>query len=284
MSRFSIWGAIGTGSALLFADKRAFFGYLGLALLIPFLLFSIHAQSNFRTLYALAVSDAVTMRTAETPWTILSLFLLSAIGMGCIVFAAWNAMLAESRDGPIGEVMYGLVAGIISSFVSIGIYMAISIPFGIVQVGAMMAIGTITPTTATSAAGPGLAVIPIQFAMLLILSWLSARLCLSGPAMAAAGSLNPFTGLATSWRLTARASWRVFFLMLGLQIATFILVATVVIVAVLMVQDTYAFGWQDSVISLLLVIVEAICVILLILVPMGLYAQLNGSIDSSVFE
>ena len=284
MTGFSIWGAIGTGSALLFADKRAFFGYLGLALLIPFLLFSIHDQSNFRTFYALAVSDAVSVRTAETPWTILSLFLLSAMGIGCIVFAAWNAMLADSRDGPIGEIMSGLVAGIISTFVATGIYMAISIPFGIMMVGLVLAIGGGNPPTASLVAGIGLATIAIQLANLLAFTWACSRFCLSGPAMAATGSLNPFAGLATSWRLTAKAPWRIFFLMLAMQVGVFILTVIIVAVGVALVEGTYDFGWQDSVISLMTIGALAICVLLLMMVPMGLYSQLTGSTDSSIFD
>lgn len=285
MSDFSISGAWNHGTAILAADKRTTFGYLGLALLIPFLIFSIHDASNFRTFYALVVSSGVSVASAGTPWTIVSLFVLSAIGMGSIVLAAWNAMLAPSRDGPVGEIMYGLVAGLICAFVGLVIYIALSIPFALLLLAITYAVnggGNIPGENLYVAIGA--MTVGIQIASTLTFTWLCARLCLAGPAMASAGSLNPFAALATSWRLTGRAQWRIFFVMLAAQIVAFLLFVGIIALGTVLIEGTYDFGWQDSVISLAWVAVEAILVLMLMVVPMGLYRELAPSTDTSVFE
>ena len=282
MNDFSISGAWNHGTAILAADKRTTFGYLGLALLIPFLIFSIHDGSNFRTFYALVVSSGVSVASEGTPWTILSLFMLSAIGIGSIVFAAWNAMLSASRDGPVGEIMYGLVAGLICAFVGLVIYIALSIPFG----AATFALGF---AGAQAGAGAdtsviGALVLVVQLLSTLTFTWLCARLCLAGPAMASAGSLNPFAALATSWRLTGKAQLRIFFVMLAAQIVAFLLFVAIIALGAVLIEGTYDFGWQDSVISMVWVMVEAMLVLMLLVVPMGLYRELAPQTDTSVFE
>jgi hypothetical protein len=280
MSDFSISGAWNHGTAMLAAVKRTTFGYLGLALLIPFLIFSIHDGSNFRTFFALVVSSGVSVASAETPWTILSLFVLSAIGIGSIVLAAWNAMLSASRDGPVGEIMYGLVAGLICAFVGLVIYIALSIPFAVLLFVVTMAVGG----SAEYSIAIGVVTLVLQLLSTLTFAWLCARLCLAGPAMASAGSLNPFAALATSWRLTGRAQWRIFFVMLAAQIVAFLLLVAIIALGAILIQGTYDFGWQDSVISIAWVVVEAILVLMLLVVPMGLYRELAPQTDTSVFE
>ena len=284
MSDFSISGAWNHGTAILAADKRTTLGYLGLALLIPFLIFSIHDGSNFRTFYALVVSSGVSVASAGTPWTILSLFVISAVAMGSIVLAAWNAMLSASRDGPVGEIMYGLVAGLICAFVGLVIYIALSIPFAVAQSGVVFAAGAASQSDRSTGIGLGLTVVIVQFASLLSFTWLCSRLCLAGPAMASAGSLNPFAALATSWRLTGRAQWHIFFVMLVAQIVALLLLVGIIALGTVLVEGTYDFGWQDSVISLVWVAVEAILVLMLLVVPMGLYRELAPSTDTSMFE
>ena len=280
MSDFSISGAWNHGAAILAADKRTTFGYLGLALLIPFLIFSIHDGSNFRTFYALVVSSGVSVASAGTPWTILSLFVISAVAMGSIVLAAWNAMLSASRDGPVGEIMYGLVAGLICAFVGLVIYIALSIPFAVLLFVVTMAVGG----SAEYSIAIGAVTLVLQLLSTLTFTWLCARLCLAGPAMASVGSLNPFAALATSWRLTARAQWRIFFVMLAAQIVALLLFVGIIALGTVLVEGTYDFGWQDSVISLVWVAVEAILVLMLLVVPMGLYRELAPQTDTSVFE
>lgn len=284
MSDFSISGAWNHGTAILAADRRTTFGYLGLALLIPFLVFSIHEGSNFRTFYALVVSSGVSVASAGTPWTILSLFVISAVAIGSIVLAAWNAMLSASRDGPVGEIMYGLVAGLVCAVVATMIYILISIPFGIVQVGTAYILGDNVQPEQSMVMGAAVTVMAIQIASTLTFTWLCARLCLAGPAMASAGSLNPFAALATSWRLTARAQWRVFFVMLAAQVIAFLLFVAIIASGAVLIEGTYDFGWQDSVISVVWVAVEATLVLMLLVVPMGLYCELAPSTDTSVFE
>ena len=276
MRDISISRAWTQGVALLFADKRLTATYLAMTVVIPFLLFSIHDGSNFRTFYALLADAGVFAASASTPWTILSLFLFSVIGLGSVAFAAWNAMLVPSRDGVIGEVMYGLVAGLISTVIAGAIYLGINLPFAVIN----MALSRLVQAGSVSLAAIGIVGLVNLFALL----WLAARLSMTGPAMAAAGSLNPFPAMARSWRMTAPAQWRVFAFLLLFQIGGFLLIVGFIAGASALVFGTSNFGWQDTVITIGWIAVELILMTLFLIVSAGLYQELAGETDVTVFE
>lgn len=276
MRDISIGRSWSQGVEALFADKRVTATYLAMTVAIPFLLFSIHDGSNFRTFYALVVDAGVFAASASTPWTILSLFLFSLIGLGSVAFAAWNAMLVPSRDGVIGEIMYGLVAGLISTVVAGVIYVGINLPFAVIN---MVLSGAIRTGTV------GLAAVGVIGLMnLIVLLWLAARLSMTGPAMAAAGSLNPFPAMARSWRMTAPAQWRVFAFLLLFQVVGFFLIIGFIAGASALVFGTSDFGWQDKVITVGWITVELILMTLFLIVSAGLYQELAGGTDVTVFE
>lgn len=261
----------------LFADKKLAATYLAMAIIIPFLFFSVHDLSNFRAFYALATDSRVYVASDGTVWTIFSLFLFSLIALNAVALAAWNAMLASSRDGVIGEVMYGLIAGIINFAVAFVIYVAINLPFSMINLVVGMAAGGNIPVTLSVMAAVGLA-------NLALLLWLNARLSMTGPVMAAAGSLNPFPAMVESWRMTAPAQWRVIALLLLCQLAGLFALTLFLTGAVLLIQGTYDFGWQDRVITVAWMLVELALATLFLIVSTGLYLELADTVDAAVFE
>jgi hypothetical protein len=287
MQDISIRNAWNQGVALLFGDWKTAATYLAMAIVIPFLLFSIHDGSNFRTFMALTVDQGVFAASAETPWTILSLFLFSTIALGSVAFAWWNAVLPASRDGVVGEVMYGLAAGLICTFVSVMIYLLINLPIAIATVFVVQimsaAAGTATATPATAITG-SVGLMLLNFAQLLLLLWVSARLSMTGPAMAATGSINPFAALARSWRLTGQAQWRIFFYLLLFQAIGFVALVVFVSAAAGLVSGTYDFGWQDRAITIGWMLLECALMALFLIVSGGLYRELANDTDISAFE
>ncbi|QJQ32459.1 hypothetical protein GV829_08370 [Sphingomonas lacunae] len=276
MHGISMRSAWNQGVALLFGDRRTAAIYLGLALVIPFLLFSIHDGSNFRTFFALIADQGVFAASSETPWTILSLFLFSSIAYVGVAFAWWNAVLPASRDGVIGEVMYGLVAALISVIIAFAMYVTINLPFALMMAMVATAIesGSISPLP--------MLVIGLLNAMALL--WFNARLCMAGPAMAATGGLNPFPALARSWRLTGQAQWRIFFYLLLFQLIGLGVMALFITAGVGLIVGTYDFGWQDRVITLGWMLVELALMALYLIVSGGLYRELANDTDVTAFE
>ena len=283
MRSISMRSAWSKGLSLLFGDWKTAATYLGMAIVIPFLLFSIHDGSNFRTFFALIADQGVFAASSETPWTILSLFLFSAIAYLSVAFAWWNAVLPESRDGVIGEVMYGLVAGLISTFVSSAIYLLINLPFMVLAIVALQMMGGSNPAPAAALTGSS-AYLLMNFVQLGVVLWFNARLSMTGPAMAATGSLNPFPALARSWRLTGQAQWRVLFYLLLFQIIAYVALAAFLFGAVALITDTYDFGWQDRVITIGWMLLELLLMAVYLIVSGGLYRELVGETDITVFE
>lgn len=284
MRGISMRNAWNQGVALLFGDWKTAATYLVLALLIPFLLFSIHDGSNFRTFFALATDWRVMTASAGTPWTILSLFLFSTIAYVGVSFAWWNAVLPASRDGVIGEVMYGLVAALISTIVAVVIYLLINLPIAFVTVFVVGFMSGFGPGSVAVATTGSLGLLLLNFAQLLLLLWVAARLSMTGPAMAATGSLNPFPALARSWRLTGQAQWRIFFYLLLFQVIGFIALIVFVSAAAGLITGTYDFGWQDRVITLGWMLTELVLIALFLIVSGGLYRELANDTDVSAFE
>lgn len=277
MSEISVRRALAQGWGTLRSAPGLTAAYVGIGLAVPFLLFSIHSGSNFRTFYALAVSSGVSVRDPGSALTIVSLFVLTGVGLTCVAFAAWNALLSESRDGFAGEVMYGVVGGLIASLTSALIYMAIMLPFAVVAVLFGMVLG--------STGTPALIAVPvIQLVSIGALLFINARFCMAGPAMAATGSINPLSGLAQSWRLTAPAQWRILLLLLPLQVGGWLLIVGVVALGIALVEGTSDFGWQDRVITAAWMGAAALLMGLFLLVSIGLYRELAPRSDAGIFD
>lgn len=282
-SEFTIAGAMGAGVRTLTANPRIVLPYLALAVLLPFLVFGAFPQASMRTFLALALNPG-TYLVDGSPLTIASIFFVAAMTMAAMLFACWHALLAQSRDGFVGEIMYGIVASLLSMLVAAGIWLVwtvvCSFTIGIALGFSGAGIDAMTAETVALAGKVALgAILLLSLPML----WLNARLCLSGPAMAAASSINPFAGLARSWQATAHAQWRILLYLLALQIAGTILFVAMFALTTSLIMAGDGTGWHDWAVSALWALFLAISFAMQIAVPTGLWRALNPAIDSEIF-
>ncbi len=135
--------------------------------------------------------------------------------------------------------------------------------------------------------GPLMAVGPMILMVLMLLLllpaaiWVAARLCLTGPLMAAAGRLNPLAMLGASWRLTAAAQWR---LVLVIAVATVLLV---VIGGILLgLVHALAFGTGTAVIGgpASGYLTSAPLAYLAVGIPAGAYGAMIGRRPAEIFS
>ena len=282
-SDFKLADALSIGFRSLSANPRIILPYLALAVILPFMVFSFFPQASMRNFLALTVNSS-TYLVDGSPWTILSIFLVAGFTIAAVLFAAWQALLAESRDGMVGELMFGFVAALLSMLVAVMIYLVWSILIALV-------IGAVSGFYAVGASA-GEPVDPQQVGattliLVLLLSipllWLNARLSLAGPAMAASGSINPFAGLAQSWRMTAPAQWRILFYLLAFQILGLALVVGVFVGTTALIVGSDGTGWHDRAVTGAWLITTLALVALFVAVPLGLYRALRSEVDSDVF-
>lgn len=259
-------------SALLAERRRAIIIYLVAAVLIPYALFFIFPQSSMRGFGAFLLNNA--WYSAETPFTIVSMFLIAFWAIGAFVFAAWNAMLVETRDEVAGEVMTGLVASLLSCFVMVGMF----ILFTVLATVATAPLRMFAPQNSIAV------LIITQLIMLLILFWMLSRFILAGPAMAALGSINPLTGLAASWRMTRPHVAKIMAVIAPLYIIAFVLVAVFIGVAIAVLRATDGTTWHDNALSAGWLALELALILIAMLLPAGLYRAIRPMVDTSIFE
>lgn len=188
--------------ALAGAHKGVLAAYAGLGVLLPFLLLSSEPIFNFRTVMALIVNPYGSHVSGSIAGPLYLLGIVAVIVSGAML-AAWNAILAELREGYVSELMYGMVAGTAYLIGNIIVY------FGI----GLLAVAPIAATIGIAewnGLGGGFVAAGYRLALSLLGSWIGARLCLAGAIMGAGGKLEPFSAFAESWRLTREAQWRLF--------------------------------------------------------------------------
>ncbi|KQZ73868.1 hypothetical protein ASE06_16250 [Sphingopyxis sp. Root214] len=206
---------------------RALIAYIGLGVLVPFLLLSSEPIFNLRTIIALMVNTYGTYISGSITGPLYLLGIVSAIVAGAM-FAAWNAILAEFREGYISEIMYGMVAGAAYLIVIILLYFSIGV---IATLPILLTIGIAEWNALAGSFVDG----AYRLALVVLGTWIEARLCLTGAIMGAGGRLNPFSAIAESWRATGQAQWRLFGFYLafgtvfGLMLGGLILVHSAVI-------------------------------------------------------
>ena len=118
--------------------------------------------------------------------------------------AALRVGLSSEKE-PTPAVVYGLgaVAALLLFYLVLGL--VIGLPLGLL-LGVIGAAGMALGGGAGAAgAGMGVALAILLFVPLVL--WISARLSVMVPIMAAQRSFNPFEAAKTSWRLTAAAQW-----------------------------------------------------------------------------
>lgn len=282
-SEFRLADALSIGFRTLTANPRIVLPYLALSAILPFFVFSAFPQASMRNFLALSVNPG-TYLVDGSPLTILSIFLVAGFTIAAMLFAAWQALLAESRDGMVGEIMYGVVAALLSLLVAVIVYLVWSVLLAVAMgaVGGFYAVGASVgdPVNPQQA---GLTALVLMLLLSLPMLWLNARLCLAGPAMAATGSINPFAGLAQSWRATGRAQWRILFYLLAFQILGFALVVGVFVGTTALIVGSDGTGWHDTLVTVSWLLTTIIIFSLYIAVPLGLWRALQSDVDSEVF-
>lgn len=193
---------IAEARALAGEHKGALAAYTGLGVVLPFLLLSSEPIFNLRTILALMVNTYGTYVSGSITGPLYLLGIVSAIVAGAM-FAAWNALLAEFREGYISEIMYGMVAGAGYLIVNILLYLGVGV---IATLPILLTIGIAEWNAMAGSFADG----AYRLALVVLGTWIEARLCLTGAIMGAGGRLNPFPAIAESWRATAQAQWRLF--------------------------------------------------------------------------
>lgn len=199
-----IRGGLAEARALAGEHKWALAAYAGLGVVFPFLLLSSEPIFDLRTVMALIANPYGSYVSGSIAGPLYLLGIVAVIAAGAML-AAWNAILAEIREGYIAEIMYGLVAGTAFLVGNVIVYVGIGVL-------ATLPLVLLARDLLQGGGGPGFAMAIEAYRLLLSLlgTWIGARLCLTGAIMGASGKLEPFTAFAESWRLTRDAQWRLF--------------------------------------------------------------------------
>ena len=265
---------LGEARALAAEHWQPLLAYVVLGVVVPFLLLSSEPIFNLRAILAI-MADPFTYRVSGSITGPLYLIgIVSVIVCGAML-AAWNAILAEMREGYISEIMYGMVAGaaylVVNAIFYFGAGMILSIP--ILLLGGFEDMERF-----------GLAfVIARQILSALISAWLSARFCLVGPLTAARGKLEPVSAFVESWRRTRTAWRRLFGLYLAIYVLTALLTAALLAPHIFIVLSTPQGGLADMAMSGGWLVFWAAYFLMTILIPAGLYRASERGAPAEVF-
>ena len=276
MSSFSMGEAWAAGRAAVTDNGPTIAIYTAMATIIPILVFSIFPETSTRTFLAMTLNNNV-YYSDETPRTIAGLFVIASFAFGTILFGCWSAVLAASRDGLIIELMNGAVANLLSMIVATGVYVAMLVPVAII-------VGVIFAASGGGNGPPTVLVQIVPTLMMIPMLWLNARLCLAGPAMVDSGSINPFAGLAQSWRLTAPCQWRVLFYLLIFQIISYAALIGIFAGATALILGSDGTSWHDYGVTAAWMVFLAMTFLTLIILPVGIYRTVRPQSRIDIFE
>jgi hypothetical protein len=193
--------------------KGALAAYVAMGVVLPFLLLSSEPIFDLRTVIALLANPYGSHVSGSIAGPLYLLGIVAAIVAGAML-AAWNALLAEMREGYVSEIMYGMVAGAAFLIANILVY---------VGTGLLVVLPIITTIGIYewNALAGGWISEAYRLLLSLLGTWIGARLCLTGAIMGASSRLEPVSAFAESWRLTRDAQWRLFgfYFLVGLLVA-----------------------------------------------------------------
>lgn len=270
------WGEVWLAFRAIVNERpKALLGYLAAAVLIPWLFFYLYPQSNMRGFGALALND-YNITTPETGRTAIGMFVIAFVMMAAFIFAAWSALLTEVRDEISGELMAGFVNALLSSLV---IFMIVALLiFGPSIILGIALRASPNPTPAAS-----LLVSLTPLSVLLMAMLLLARLGLTGPVMAAEGSINPFFGLKRSWQLTRGHFGKMLLVITPIYLFFVIAIALFLAIAGAVLSATDGTTWHDNALSAGWLAVQTLLVFSIIVVPAALYRAIRPAINTEVF-
>ena len=279
MRNFRIRDAWRAGYSTARANPGIVLPCVAIAVLAPLVIFSLFNQSSFRHFFVVFSDMDGVYTSAGTIRTIISMFLIALWTIWTALFTGWSALLAKSRDGWITEILMGAVAALATLFV-----------FGIMAFIGIQALAFIIGYFLRLYFGPAMGLIALlvsTLASLVVLFgpqlWPQSRLVATGPVMAADNSLNPFSGMAASWRLTRPARWRLFAYLGLFQLLWFVMYAVGLAASIKLVY-TAIEGWPNYAITGIWMAYNAIMFLIFLIVPLGVYQAASSSVDLEVFE
>lgn len=237
--------------------------YAAIGVLLPFLLLASEPIFSLRTVMAI-LSDPFTYRVGGSLAGPLYLLGIVSVIVAGALLAAWNAVLAEMREGYISEIMAGMVAGFAYLFANILIYLVL----GVLVVLPVLLLGGVAQWTA---AGGGVVLEIWRFLAGLLGSWIGARLCLAGPILGAQGKLEPFSAFFESWRRTASAQWRLFGLYFAYGLVFTLAFAGLAVLHGVVIVNTAPGSVAETALSFGWLLLFAVYFAGAVLIPAGFY-------------
>jgi hypothetical protein len=206
-------------------------------------------------------------------------YLVMLVLMYGVSLSVWRHGLTNGQDPVTSNIGWALLGGVTLTLLYIGLMIAIYIVVTIVMLILLMVVGGGASMFGPGAfspdnlAGPAVAVMVILYIAILVASlWLWARLSVMGPVMAAARTVNPFTGLVQSWRLTGPSQW---------TIVGFLLLTIVAMVVLFFVAGLIAAAMP---VPWLLLLLYVPVLLFWWAAPAGIHAQVASVDRASVFE
>ena len=253
---------------------QALLTYVGLGVVLPFLLLSSEPIFDLRTLVAIAADPWTYRVSGSITGPLYLLGIVSLIVSGALL-AAWNALLAEIREGYISEIMYGLVAGAAYLVVNIILY------FG---VGIILSLPILLLAAFQSVQSYGIALVIFRYIVSALLgSWIYARFCLVGPVMAVGGRLEPVSAFAESWRRTRTAWPRLLGLYLAIYVLSGLLTLALLAPHLFILFNSAPGSFAETAMSIGWLLFWAAYFLMLLLVPAGLYRASEDRTTVEVF-
>jgi len=192
---------------------RVLLAYSVLGVAVPYLLLSSEPIFDLRTVMAMIAAPYATHVSGSVAGPLYLLGIVAVLAAGAML-AAWNAILAEMREGYVSEIMYGMVAGTAFLIGNALLY---------VGIGLLVVLPIIATIGIYEWNGLARGIVSEAYRLLLSLlgTWIGARLCLTGAIMGASGKLEPISAFVESWQLTREAQWRLFafYFLYGLLVA-----------------------------------------------------------------
>lgn len=253
--------------------------FLGLGVVLPFLLLSSEPFFNLRTILAIA-ADPWTYRVGGSIAGPLYLIAIVVVIVAGMMMAAWNALLPDDRpdamrDGLMSEVMTGMVGGFGFLAVHLLIKVALALLF------AALAYFTIGAAR-FNLLSPWIA-IPVRTLLWLCTAWLSARFLLAGPIMGAAGKVEPVTPFIASWRMTKASQWWLLGLFVAMTLVITVLTGglTALHIALILSNPAEANNAAEWVMSGLWLLLWMLIFAAYVLIPAGLWRAARTRPDAA---
>lgn len=283
MNGFSIGEAWSQGIAFVSAHLRTILMFVVAGVLIPQILqflFVGGAAQQMVDMQAMMAgqADPTAMLAAMGGGGGIILAIIGSIITSTSYYASWRHGLTNGTEDTGSTLTYAIGAAammfLATVVIAIVVVLLLGVTFGLI--GAAVGIENF-----------GLLFL-LGFLMLFVMLWLAARLCLAGPVMADARSINPLYGLSTSWQLTAGPQWKIFGYFLLLAIVAFVALLLIGMVAGASMFGMMAGGagpGAGSFIAILLagVLISIPLALLYIAIPAGIYRTIVQHSPADVF-